>query len=159
MKAWKKSALCSAVAGGLMAGALGLGPALAAPNPPEPVSGSFTFDCASGVDLNVAFSGKAKTIENPGGVKSISPGFRATVTNPDTGESATYTITGTVRSETLPNGNIAYRATGRNLIIVPDPAGLFVTSGNVTFENFPDGSEAVPFSGPGNVIDVCQELA
>ncbi|WJZ65510.1 hypothetical protein [Kocuria rosea] len=166
MKAWKKSALCSTVAGGLVAGTLGIGSAVAAPNKPEPIEPfSFPFQCTDGPLLDVAVSGKGKLIENPGGVKTISPGFRTTITNPKTGESVTYTITGTVRSEILPNKNIAYRATGRNLIIDPndDPevetGELFLTSGNVTFENYPDDTEFIEFSGPGNVTDVCKELA
>lgn len=165
MNMLKKSALCSVVSGGLLAAMLGMGPAVAAPNKPEPIEPfSFPFQCTNGPLVDVAVSGKAKTIENAGGVKSISPGFRTTITNRVTGESVTYTITGTVRSEVLPNDNVAYRATGRNLIIVPDPEAevfsgeLFLTSGNMTFENFPDGSEAERFSGPGNVTDVCQEL-
>lgn len=142
-----------------------MGPAGAAPNRPEPIEPfDLTFQCTDGPELNLAVSGKTKEIETGKGVKVISPGFRVTVTNTTTGESATYTATGTIRSQTLPNGDVAYKATGRNVIIVPDPdaevfAGeLFLTSGNVSFVNDAEGNEVERFSGPGRVTDICQEL-
>lgn len=158
MKTWKTSIGCAAAVTGLIAGALGAGPAAAAP--PEPVSGDFVFECANGVELEVVFEGKAKDIDNPGGKKSISPGLQATVTNTnDESKTLSFPVTGTVRSTTLDNGDVEYKATGSNVIIVPDPAGLYRTSGNVTFVNDAEGNEVDRFSGPGRVVDLCEELA
>ncbi|MUN62397.1 hypothetical protein GMA12_04445 [Kocuria sediminis] len=158
MKTWKKSVLCSVAAGALMVGGL-LSPVSAAPNPPGPDGGTFDFNCSNGAELTVTYEGKIKTIENASGTKTISPGTKATVTNITSGKSATYTITGTGRPEAL-GENTRVRLTGRNLVIrpFPNPDELYVTSGNVTYVVDAEGNEVKRFSGPGNVIDVCEEL-
>lgn len=159
MKTWGKSVLGSVAAGALLTAGLGVGPAVAAP--PTPIGGSFPFECANGTSLEVTYSGKEKAVINKSGVKFLSPGLKATVTNVDTGESATYTITGTLRPEELDDGNTLVRATGRNLLSRPNPNPneLYLISGNVTFVVDADGAEVEPFSGPGRVVDVCEELS
>lgn len=159
MKMWKKSVLYSATLGALITGGL-LGPANAEPNRPEPDGGTFDFNCSNGVDLTVTYAGKIKTIANASGVKIISPGTKATITNRTTQESVTYTITGTGRPEAV-GDNTRVRLTGRNLVIrpFPEPDELYVTSGSVTYVVDAEGNEVDRFRGPGNVIDVCKELA
>lgn len=159
MNAWKKSVLSSVAVGALMLGALGAGPAIAAP-PDRLDPGFFFVDCPD-TKLRVDYTGKAKTIVHPNGqVVSLSPGLKITVTNvSDTSRTASYTVTGTVRSETLENGSTLYTATGRNFITRPLIKGVYITSGKTTFINDAAGVEEVPFSEPGNVIDLCETLA
>lgn len=158
MNSLKKSVLCFTAAGAMMAGGLA-GPAVAAPNPPTPVSASLTVNCAQG-PLKVAYAGKGKTVQNASGVKWLSPGLKATVTN-TAGESRTYSVTGTLRPEPAGTNNTRFKATGRNLLTrstADNPTELYLVSGNVTFVVDARGDEIDKFTGPGNVVDLCAEL-
>ncbi|WP_454697612.1 hypothetical protein [Arthrobacter humicola] len=146
-------------------------PAVAAgrSGPQIPLDGvTITRDCgnpeAGGFVVSGVLSGGFKEITAPDGtIISPSPALKVTLTA--NGKTLSYVITGVTRSTTT-NGLTDVIATGKNLInrpdINPDPdvvvAGLYVTTGNVTFTNGPDG-EVVPFSGPGRVTDVCAVLA
>jgi hypothetical protein len=145
-------------------------PAAAAPSgPPISLDGAtITRDCgnpeAGGFVVSGVLSGGFKEITAPDGtIISPSPALKVTLTA--NGKTVSYVITGVTRSTTT-NGITDVIATGKNLInrpdIDPDPdvvvAGLYVTTGNVSFTNGPQG-ELVPFSGPGRVIDVCAALA
>ncbi|MFI7494609.1 hypothetical protein ACH9D2_07800 [Kocuria sp. M4R2S49] len=168
MKAWKRSLLCSVAAGGMVASGLGVGASVAAP--PTRFETAFTFNCSNGVILLVEASGKEKTIDNGGGMKILSPGLKARITNvtdPDNpGPSATYSITGTGRTEATDpvSGDTRYRVTGRNVLSrpAPDPNELYLVSGNFTYVlGVEDGQvvERQPFTGSGNITNLCQELA
>jgi hypothetical protein len=50
-------------------------------------------------------------------------------------------------------------STGLNLLIIPKPAGLFLTTGNVNYALTLKGKELRTFSGTGTVTDVCALLA
>ena len=149
-------------------------PAAAAPSgPPISLEGVvITRDCgnpaAGGFLVTGVLSGGFKDITLPNGtILSPSPALKVTLTaregQPDE-KTVSYVITGVTRVTTVGTlTNII--ATGRNLISRPDidsgpatVAGLYITSGNVSFTNGPLG-EVIPFSGPGRVIDVCAALA
>lgn len=154
---------------GLVAGA---GPAVAAPNPNKPTpnpTAPFSLrevlkSACPGFDVRAQLTGKSKLIDLPGDrFIGISPGATITLTGPS-GKTVRYVITGSIHIQVLPDGGQEVRATGRNLIIVPDvpnkhPEGLFLTTGNVNYALNKDGSERRLFSGSGKVTDVCALLA
>lgn len=159
----------------LVAGLLGF-PSMPAASaaPPDPVSGSQTFEAGSLCDFAVRldFTGKAKTIgPEPGTHKVISPGFKVTTTALDSknqaiGDPVTYTATGTVFF-TLTKRSVgpAYyevKATGRNLLFVPGPNGstdlIFVT-GNVNYAvELDKATEVRRFSGEARQVNICDPL-
>jgi hypothetical protein len=156
MKRWLTSI---AIAAGLAAGS---SPSVAAP--PTPVDVTFEWPCPT-FTATLTVTGSAKVIELPGNrLIFASPNQRVTVTSPD-GNTATYVITGASHVDPpLPNGNTRWTSTGRNLLLVPDvpgshPAGLFLTTGNVSFVLDAQGAEVESFSGTGTVLDVCQALS
>lgn len=165
MNVWKRLMVCTPMVGGLLVGGAALGPAVAAPPTPiDPDPTVFLYECADGPDLEVVVSGKEKVIDNPAGLKSISPGLRATVTNTESGESITSAITGTLRPEFLDNNLVRVKATGRNLLIRPEGTGLVLTSGNKTFVIEVDNEgefvrEVQGPIGPGRAVDLCRALA
>lgn len=163
MEAWKKSVSCAVLAGGMLVAALGVVPAVAVA--PTDVEGTRTINCDEEEDpdrdLVIVFRGKEKEIKNASGLKYISPGLKATVTN-SAGESVTYTVTGTVRPEPPVEGEVRVRATGRNILTAAtaaNPTEAFLTSGSVTFVVDEEGNEVTRFAGPGNVTDLCEEFA
>jgi hypothetical protein len=114
-------------------------------------------------DLGVVITGKSKTIELPdGGTITTSPAQNVTVTNLETGEQATFNITG-VRFDTPPgdDGIVSTVITGRNLAF--DPAGTFLNIGRFTFAIDTTEGEAFPIVEPqvgkGQAIDVCALLS
>ena len=149
-----------ALAAGLAAG---VGPALAAPNPPTPADATLEWPCPNFV-AKLDATGFSKFVALPGGrFISASPNLRVKVTAPN-GNTATFVITGAYHGEILPDGNLKVTATGRNLLLVPQanghPAGLFLTTGTVSFVVDPvSGNEVELFSGTGRVLDVCQALS
>ena len=174
MKRWL-APLTLAVAAGLAAGA-SAGPAVAAPteNPAVPVpvgTDPFLIDCQD-FDLTAQLSGKAGALLLPGGRTTFTgPNLRITLTGP-TGKTVTYVITGATHVTELSDGSFDVTATGLNTIIVPfvpdDPdttvveghdAGLFFTSGTMSWKLNADGTEKELFSGTGRVTDVCALLA
>jgi hypothetical protein len=175
MKRWL-APLTLAVAAGLAAGA-SAGPAVAAPPTdnlavPVPVgTDPFPIDCQD-FDLTAQLSGKAGALLLPGGRTTFTgPNLRITLTGP-TGKTVTYVITGATHVTELSDGSFDVTATGLNTIIVPfipdDPAtsvveghdaGLFFTSGTMSWKLNADGTEKELFSGTGRVTDVCALLA
>jgi hypothetical protein len=114
-------------------------------------------------DLGVVVTGKTKTIELPnGGTITTAPAQNVTVTNLESGEQATFNITGvTFSSPPDENGIVSTTITGRNLAF--DPAGTFLNIGRFTFaidttmgEEFPI---VEPQQGKGQAIDVCALLS
>jgi hypothetical protein len=136
----------------------GAGPAAAVPQP-VPTVDPLT-ECGDFI-INVDITGKFNVIELPGGgVIVTSPGQTATLTNPENGKSVTYVITGVSKFEFL-SDRIEVKATGRNVLTIPEGArkGVYLTIGNVNYALTADGSGQVrPFSGPGQVVDVCAVL-
>jgi hypothetical protein len=144
-------------------------PAYAAPPDPKPkptpVTFSFTIFAnaatgSCGFDVLVEGSGKTKTIKLPsGGTIVIAPNTKVTATNTETGKSVTYSINGAFHND-APDalGNVVTKATGRNFLTDPI-AGVVVTSGNFSFTTAPNGSNVVPLSGKGKIINVCTALA
>lgn len=127
---------------------------------PEPISGTFTSPCP-GFDATLTVTGKTATLSLPGDrLKYISPDQKVTITGPS-GETVSYVITGVTHVEVQPDGSYAVTATGPNVILVPKtkehPAGLFLTTGTVSWTLNPNGSERTLFSSQGGqVTDVCE---
>jgi hypothetical protein len=123
------------------------------------VEGSLGCDFA----LRGVITGKSKTIELPnGGFIVTAPGQNVTVTNVDTGEEATFNITGsTFASAPDKDGIVSYVITGRNLAF--DPAGVFLNIGRFTFAlDQSDPENPTVFEqqeGKGQAIDVCELLS
>ena len=119
--------------------------------------GDYPGTCSFPVILET--SGKIKTIELPHGTTLITfPGLKATLTNPATGTSETYSVTGANRVLPL-EGNIQVtELTGRNLLLDP-VAGFVVASGNFSFAFDAEGNLVQPLEGEGQLIDVCEALA
>lgn len=143
----------------LTAAFLGItGTAVAAP--PGPADGSFNYPCPTFL-AHLTVTGKGGTIPLPGGAfKAIAPDQRVTITNPETGASVSYLITGVTHVATQPDESLAVTATGSNVILVPKanghPAGLFFTRGTVSWTLNPDFSERTLFTSQGGqVTDVC----
>jgi hypothetical protein len=114
-------------------------------------------------DLGFVVTGKTKTIELPdGGTITTAPAQNVTVTNLETGEQATFNITGvTFASPPDENGIVFSVITGRNVAF--DPAGTFLNIGRFTFaidttegEQFPI---VQPQQGKGQAIDICALLS
>ena len=107
----------------------------------------------------VEATGDVKTIELPNGTTLfVFPGLEATLTNPATGTSETYSVTGANR--VLPpdeEGVVVTEVTGRNLLIDPE-AGFVVASGNFSFAFDEEGNLVQPLEGEGQLIDVCELL-
>jgi hypothetical protein len=127
--------------------------------------GDYPGTCSFPVLLEA--SGKIKTIELPNGTTLFTfPGLDATLTNPETGTSETYSVTGANR--VLPPDEediVVTEVTGRNLLIDPE-AGFVVASGNFSFafdtQGTPEPEDDVlvqPLEGEGQLIDVCEALA
>ncbi|MFE7629001.1 hypothetical protein [Kocuria sp. NPDC057446] len=157
METRNKSALGAVIGGALLAGGLGVGPAIAAP--PEPYTDTRYAECPGDLDVRIDAVGKGKFFEVPGldQVIAISPNTTVTIT--DTGDesnSVTYKANGAFHIEFLENETVV-RATGVNVLTTEDP-GVFLTRGNVTFVNDATG-EKVRFEGPGKVTDICAILA
>ena len=138
-------------------------PAVAAP--PEPFAVEFVIEpgatfgsCA--FPVRVQATGKAKTIETPGGKEiGVFAKTKLTATNvADPVKSVQYSINGTLTNTTDSDGNVVTKATGRNFITDPD-AGVVVTSGNFTFTFDENGNLVEGLSGKGQTTDVCAALA
>ena len=133
---------------------------------PEDVSGTIPpevvaqFPGACSFPMQLELSGKGKVITLPDGRRIItSPGLDVTVTNVETGEQATFNITGTFHETTnLETGEVTTRITGRNLLFDPE-AGVVLTIGNFTYVFDAEGNLIQPFEGKGQVIDVCELLS
>jgi hypothetical protein len=152
--------------------ALSLAPVVQAqesePNPNAPFDAGFSivleandprFPGACDFPMLIEASGKGKEITLPNGSTILtSPGLHVTVTNLDNENQETYNVTGAVREETLANGDVVTRLTGRNFAIDP-VAGVVVVAGNYTYTFDANGNLIEPLSGNGQLIDVCAALA
>ena len=136
---------------GLVATALSAPPAMAAP--PEPVGGEGVVLSECGFDLLATRSGKVKFFGE--GLKIVFPSQRVTFTNPDTGESATYVISGAFRAAPTDTA-LTLRFTGHNLIL-GGRLGILYTTGNQTFVDV-DGTTTL-MESHGEVVNVCEVLA
>ena len=133
---------------------------------PEDVSGTIPpevvaqFPGACSFPMQLELSGKGKVITLPDGRRIItSPGLHVTVTNVETGEQATFNITGTFHETTnLETGEVTTRITGRNLLFDPEE-GVVLTIGQFTYVFDAEGNLIQPFEGKGQVIDVCELLS
>ena len=157
MKSWL-------IAIALVLGFIVAGPGAAAQAAP-PVSGegiTLTLRCdvekGSGFNVEATLSGKLGEIVLSDGtiLKSTSPGLKITLTA--NGKTLNYVITG-VTTFTFLDDRIEAVSTGLNLLIIPKPAGLFLTTGNVNYALTLKGKELRTFSGTGTVTDVCALLA
>lgn len=143
--------------------ALLAGTGTAAAAPPEPIDVTFEWPCP-GFDATLTATGKSGVISLPGDrFKFIAPDQRVTITGP-IGETVSYVVTGVTHVEVQPDESFHVTATGLNVILVPEanghPAGLFLTSGKVSWTLNPDGSERTLFSSQGGqVTDVCKLVA
>ena len=145
-----KRSLSTAVVG-LAATALSITPAMAAP--PEPVDGDpggVTHE-ECGFPVQAELSGKIKLLFLRDGLKILFPSQKATLTNPDTGESVTYVIAGA-----FTDAEGILRLSGHNLFL-GQGIGILYTTGNQTFVDV-DGITTLTESH-GKVVDVCEVLA
>ena len=109
--------------------------------------------------IRLEYSGKAKTLQLPGErFIFTSPGLTATLTNVETGEQETVTITGAFHQTTLDNGDVVTEATGRNLLGDPE-AGFVIAVGNFSYVFDAEGNLIQPLEGEGQLIDVCGLLS
>jgi len=134
--------------------------------PPVDVTGAFDIAAnsfGSGVcafDIRISFSGKAGTIQFPGGRTIItSPKLSATVTNlSDPTKNVTLSITGAFH-QSVQNGQLIRVLTGRNLVFNPLD-GIVLTIGTFTSVfNDPNGNPILPLNGKGQIIDICNLIA
>ena len=104
-----------------------LGPART-PRPSEFVS----LNC--GFEVNVELTGKVKNISLPDGrtVISTSPGLKVKLTGVESQKSLSYVITGG-SYYTFLDDTIEVVSTGRNILLLPTPDGLYLTTGNVNY--------------------------
>lgn len=153
----KRSLLFTALAAGIIvsAGSATVAPAVASGPPTRVDETPFVLDNC-GFDVVAQLTGKTKTIELPdGGLIISSPGQKVTLSAH--GKTVNYVITGTSHVQFLAD-RIEVKQTGRNVLLLPAPDGLFLTVGNVNFALNLDGSEQRRFSGSGQVTDVCAVL-
>ena len=152
------------VALGIAGSALGMTPALAAPPVPTDLTAIVGTFCD--FETSIVVSGKEKVIEKGDGLSYyISPGQRATVTNTETGESVTVTITGSFRDQVQPNGDIRSVLRGRNLVFGPGVEGILLTIGRATATftmptaQEPEGTVTITSGPQGRVVNLCDQLA
>jgi hypothetical protein len=113
-----------------------------------------------GFPVEVVLSGKAKTIELPGGRMIITaPGLTVTLTNPANGNQETLNITGALHQRTLENGNVEIVSTGRSALFEPVVPGLVLIIGRFSYVLDAAGNLVQPLQGNGQLIDVCELLA
>ena len=139
---------------GLAATALSGTPAMAAP--PDPIQ---ITAVTPGCDFPVLneVTGKTKSISHAGYTTIISPNQRVTLTNTETGESASFVITGVARITETATG-LTIRLTGRNLFFGPGLEGILYTTGTQTFVVDEEGTNTLTESH-GKVLNVCEVLA
>jgi hypothetical protein len=103
-------------------------------------------------------SGKEQVPDLPGDrFIFTSPGLTATLTNLETGNQETLSITGAFHQTTLENGDVQTVATGRNLLGDPE-AGFVLAIGDFSFVFDKKGKLVQPLSGEGQLIDICELL-
>jgi hypothetical protein len=140
------------------AAALALSSAPAVAAPPQPVDQTpieLDAGVACGFPVELVLTGKAKTIELPGGrMITTAPGQDVTVTNLANGRSVTLNIHVT----TAANGDVVTVATGRNALL-DVVAGFVLTQGDFTFAFDAAGNLIAPLSGTGRVTDICAMVA
>ncbi len=109
--------------------------------------------------MQLELSGKGKEITLPDDRRIFtSPGLHVTVTNVETGEQATFNITGSFHETTNPeNGEVTTLVRGRNLLFDPE-AGTVIAIGNFSFVFDAEGNLVQPLEGKGQLIDVCALL-
>lgn len=153
----------SRVAPFALAAALVAGTSTATAAPPEPIDVTFEWPCPD-FDATLTATGKSGFISLPGDrFKVIAPDQRVTISGP--GGEVSYVITGVTHVEVQSDQSFNVKATGLNVVLVPEakkkhPAGLFLTSGTVSWTLNPDGSERTLFSSEGGqVTDVCKLIA
>ena len=113
-----------------------------------------------GFPLEVVLSGKAKTIELPGGrMIMTAPGLTVTLTNPANGNQETLNITGALHQRILENGDVEIVSTGRSALFAPAVPGLVLIVGRFTFVVDAEGNLVQPLQGTGQLIDLCELLA
>ena len=139
-------------------------PALQQSGPPTPVEpGQFEDEIASeicGFPYLVEFTGKLKTLDLPGGrTVYMSPGFKGTITNGNTGTTVTLTLTGPIQVHPLPNGGTEVVFLGHNIVGDPEAGWLVLIIGrfNVIFDA--EGGLVQDLEGNGQRIDLCALLA
>jgi hypothetical protein len=105
------------------------------------------------------YSGKASTLELPDGRFTFtSPKLTATLTNLETGEQVTLTITGAFHQTTLENGDVVTVVTGSNLLGDPE-AGFVLAKGTFSYVFSEKGKLVQPLEGEGQLTDVCELLS
>jgi hypothetical protein len=131
-----------------------------APTPVDPTQ--FVDPIATeicGFPVQVALSGKAKTLLLPGDRLIVTaPGLTATLTNLTSRHTEHLVITGTVQFADLPNGNVEIVQRGRNIVGMDDSFLLII--GHFSFVVDPaTGATVEPLHGNGQVVDICELLS
>jgi hypothetical protein len=138
--------------------------AIAQQSPPGPANTIFTVPANSAYwacefDLQIQLLGKGGWLTLPGGrfiSISTSPGLKATLTNLQNGNAATFNVTGSSRQSIDAYGNNVYNWTGRNLMGDPT-TGLVLAIGDYSYTFDSSGQTLLkPLSGTGRMINACQ---
>ncbi len=134
-------------------------PKTASAAPPDAVNSSVITVGSCDFPVRIDISGKAKTVELPGGRAIVtSPGARTTLTNLDEpANQVSYLITGAYHQAELANGDLVVVTTGRTLLF-DQSFGMFLAIGRFTFVLDEEGSFVQPPTGKGRMIDVCSLL-
>jgi hypothetical protein len=126
---------------------------------PQPVNFTETLGTEyCGFPVRYEVSGKMNIINLPNGdILFKYPDVRVTLTNLDTGKQVTHVSTGTVHATELEGGDLSLVTTGQAVLSNPK-IGIVVTNGRFTFVEDEEGNFSQP-TGPGRLIDVCDQLA
>ena len=136
-------------------------PKAASAAPPDAINTSLKTVGSCDFPVQIDISGKAKTIELPGGRTTLvtSPGARATLANlAEPANQVSYLITGVYHQTELTNGDVEVVTTGRALLF-DQSFGMFLVAGRYTFTLDEEGSFVQPPTGTGRMVDVCALLA
>ncbi len=157
----------AAVALGVAAlGAAATAPASADPpiSPVDTTPITFEAGVACSFPVVVTFSGQQGAVDLSGhgrfDIISLSPGFTVTLTNADTGASATYNATGSFHETVNADGTTTVFGTGHNVLFFPE-LGLSAvrTTGPVTFTFNAAGSVVSYDLSGAQVTDICAAIS
>jgi hypothetical protein len=129
--------------------------------PPDAINTSLKTVGSCDFPVQIDISGKAKTVQLPGGRTTLvtSPGARATLTNlAEPANQVSYLITGVYHQTEQTNGDVEVVTTGRALLF-DQSFGMFLVAGRYTFTLDEEGSFVQPPTGTGRMVDVCALLA
>ena len=128
--------------------------------PPVAVDYSVITGDSCRFPVSIDISGKAKTVELPGGHTILtSPGKRATLTNlKKPANQVSYLITGAYHQTELANGDLVEVVTTGRALLFDRSFGMYLMDGRFTFRADDEGFFVQPPTGTGRITDVCERL-